>query len=243
MAGSPCPVKVMQEVVEKMHMSEICITYGQTEASPATTMSKITDSIETRVNTVGGPIFGVECKIVNPETGEELPDNTDGEFCARGYNIMKGYYKMPEATAAENDTDGWHQSGHLARRTPQGNFKITGRIKDMIIRGGENIYPKEIEEFIYTHPKVKDVQVIGVPDKQYGEEIMACIILKEGETSSEEEIKEFVLSHMAKHKVPKYVDFVKEFPMNAAGKILKYKMRENAVEKLGLQAESKIVTA
>jgi fatty-acyl-CoA synthase len=243
MAGSPCPVKVMQEVVEKMHMSEICITYGQTEASPATTMSKITDSIETRVNTVGGPIFGVECKIVNPETGEELPDNTDGEFCARGYNIMKGYYKMPEATAAVIDSDGWLHSGDLARRTPEGNFKITGRIKDMIIRGGENIYPKEIEEFIYTHPKVKDVQVIGVPDKQYGEEIMACIILKEGETSSEEEIKEFVLSHMAKHKVPKYVDFVKEFPMNAAGKILKYKMRENAVEKLGLQAESKIVTA
>lgn len=178
MAGSPCPVKVMQEVVEKMHMSEICITYGQTEASPATTMSKITDSIETRVNTVGGPIFGVECKIVNPETGEELPDNTDGEFCARGYNIMKGYYKMPEATAAVIDSDGWLHSGDLARRTPEGNFKITGRIKDMIIRGGENIYPKEIEEFIYTHPKVKDVQVIGVPDKQYGEEIMACIILR-----------------------------------------------------------------
>jgi fatty-acyl-CoA synthase len=243
MAGSPCPVKVMQEVIDKMHMSEICITYGQTEASPATTMSKITDSIETRVNTVGGPIFGVECKIVDPETGEELPDNTDGEFCARGYNIMKGYYKMPEATAAAIDSDGWLHSGDLARRTPEGNFKITGRIKDMIIRGGENIYPKEIEEFIYTHPKVKDVQVIGVPDKQYGEEIMACIILKEGETSSEAEIKEFVLSHMAKHKVPKYVDFVTEFPMNAAGKILKYKMRENAVEKLGLQAESKIVTA
>lgn len=243
MAGSPCPVKVMEEVLSKMNMSEICITYGQTEASPATTMSKITDSVETRVSTVGGPIFGVECKIVDPETGEELPDNADGEFCARGYNIMKGYYKMPEATAAAIDSDGWLHSGDLARRTPEGNFKITGRIKDMIIRGGENIYPKEIEEFIYTHPKVKDVQVIGVPDKQYGEEIMACVIMKEGETSSEAEIKEFVLSHMAKHKVPKYVDFVTEFPMNAAGKILKYKMRENAVEKLGLQADSKIVTA
>lgn len=243
MAGSPCPIKTMQEVIEKMHMPEICITYGQTEASPATTMSKTTDSIETRVNTVGGPIFGVECKIVDPETNEELPDNVDGEFVARGYNIMKGYYKMPEATAAAIDSEGWLHSGDLARRTPDGNFKITGRIKDMIIRGGENIYPKEIEDFLYTHPKIKDVQVIGVPDKDYGEEIMACIVLKDGETSSEEEMKKYVLDHMAKHKVPKYVDFVDGFPMNAAGKILKYKMREAAVEKLNLQNASKIVTA
>ncbi|MBP1561272.1 MAG: AMP-binding protein [Oscillospiraceae bacterium] len=243
MAGSPCPIKTMHEVIEKMHMTEICITYGQTEASPATTMSKTTDSIETRVNTVGGPIFGVECKIVDPETNEDLPDNVDGEFVARGYNIMKGYYKMPEATAAAIDADGWLHTGDLARRLPDGNYKITGRIKDMIIRGGENIYPKEIEDFLYTHPKVKDVQVIGVPDKDYGEEIMACVILKDGETSSEKEIRQFVLDHMAKHKVPRYVDFVTEFPMNAAGKILKYKMREAAVEKLGLQNASKIVTA
>lgn len=243
MAGSPCPVKVMQDVVEKMHMSEICITYGQTEASPGCTMSKTTDSLEVRVNTVGSKMFGVECKIVDPETGEDLPDNVDGEFVAKGYNIMKGYYKMPEATAAAIDKDGWLHTGDLARRTPEGNFKITGRIKDMIIRGGENIYPKEIEDFIYTHPKVKDVQVIGVPDEQYGEEIMACVILKEGETSSEEEIKEFVLTHMAKHKVPRYVTFVKEFPMNAAGKILKYKMREDAVELLKLHKADSIVTA
>ncbi len=243
MAGSPCPIKTMQEVIEKMHMPEICITYGQTEASPATTMSKTTDSIETRVNTVGAAIFGVECKIVDPETNEDLPDNVDGEFVARGYNIMKGYYKMPEATAAAIDSDGWLHTGDLARRTPEGYYKITGRIKDMIIRGGENIYPKEIEDFLYTHPKVKDVQVIGVPDKDYGEEIMACIILQPGETSSEEEIKEFVRTHMAKHKIPRYVDFVTEFPMNAAGKILKYKMREAAVEKLNLQNASKIVTA
>ena len=200
MAGSPCPVKVMQDVVEKMHVPEICITYGQTEASPGCTMSKTTDSLDVRVNTVGGEMFGVSCKIVDPETGEDLPDDMDGEFVAKGYNIMKGYYKMPEATAAAIDKDGWLHTGDLARRTPEGNYKITGRIKDMIIRGGENIYPKEIEDFIYTHPKVKDVQVIGVPDEQYGEEIMACVILKEGETSSEEEIKEFVLSHMAKHK-------------------------------------------
>ncbi len=243
MAGSPCPIKTMQDVIEKMHMSEICITYGQTEASPATTMSKTTDSIEARVNTVGGPIFGVECKIVDPETNEELPDNVDGEFVARGYNIMKGYYKMPEATAAAIDKDGWLHTGDLARRTPDGYFKITGRIKDMIIRGGENIYPKEIEDFLYTHPKVRDVQVIGVPDAQYGEEIMACIILNPGEESSEEEMKKFVLDHMAKHKVPRYVSFVDSFPMNAAGKILKYKMREAAVEQLGLQKANKIETA
>ncbi len=243
MAGSPCPIKTMEEVIEKMNMSEICITYGQTEASPATTMSKTTDTIETRVNTVGGPIFGVECKIVDPETGEDLPDNVDGEFVAKGYNIMKGYYKMPEATAAAIDENGWLHTGDLARRLPDGNYKITGRIKDMIIRGGENIYPKEIEDFLYTHPKIKDVQVIGVPDKDYGEEIMACVILKDGEESSEEEIKKYVLDHMAKHKVPRYVDFVTDFPMNAAGKILKYKMREAAVEKLNLQNANKIVTA
>lgn len=243
MAGSPCPIKVMQEVLDKMNMSEICITYGQTEASPACTMSKTTDSIEARVNTVGGPIFGVECKIVDPETGEDLPDNVDGEFVARGYNIMKGYYKMPEATAAAIDENGWLHTGDLARRTPDGYYKITGRIKDMIIRGGENIYPKEIEEFIYTHPKVEDVQVIGVPDRDYGEEIMACIILKEGETMTEDELKDYVRKNMAKHKIPRYVDFVDSFPMNAAGKILKYKMRESAVEKFGLQAANAIVTA
>lgn len=195
------------------------------------------------MNTVGRPLFGVQCKIVDPETGEDLPDEVDGEFCAKGYNIMKGYYKMPEATAAAIDKDGWLHTGDLARRTPEGNFKITGRIKDMIIRGGENIYPKEIEDFIYTHPKVRDVQVIGVPDEQYGEEIMAVVILKEGETSSEEEIKDYVRTHMAKHKVPRYVSFVKEFPMNAAGKILKYKMREDAVELLKLQKANSIVTA
>ena len=243
MAGSPCPIKVMEDVIEKMHMSEICITYGQTEASPGCTMSKTTDSIEARVNTVGAAMFGVECKIVDPETGKDLPDNVDGEFVARGYNIMKGYYKMPEATAAAIDENGWLHTGDLARRLPDGYYKITGRIKDMIIRGGENIYPKEIEDFIYTYPKVKDVQVIGVPSEAYGEEIMACIILKEGEECTADEIKKYVLDHMAKHKVPSYVDFVDSFPMNAAGKILKYKMREEAVEKLNLQNANSIETA
>ena len=243
MAGSPCPIKVMKEVIEKMHMDEICITYGQTEASPATTMSKTTDSIDVRVNTVGSAIFAVECKIVDPETGADLPDNTDGEFVARGYNIMKGYYKMPQATAAAIDKDGWLHTGDLARRLPDGNYKITGRIKDMIIRGGENIYPKEIEDFIYTHPKVQDVQVIGVPDRQYGEEIMACVILKKGEEATAEEIKEYVMSHMAKHKTPRYVTFVDSFPMNAAGKILKYKMREEAAKLPEFAEAAGIVTA
>lgn len=237
MAGSPCPVKVMQDVVDKMNMKEITIVYGQTEASPGCTQSRTDDPLEVRVNTVGRALPGVECKIVDPRTGEDLPDDVDGEFVARGYNIMKGYYKMPEATAAVIDKDGWLHTGDLARRDSNGNYRITGRIKDMIIRGGENIYPKEIEDFIYTHPKVKDVQVIGVPDKQYGEEIMACVILKEGEIMTENELKEFVRSHMAKHKTPRYVEFVTEFPMNAAGKILKYKMRENAVEKLKLKDE------
>ena len=243
MAGSPCPIKVMREVIDKMHMSEICITYGQTEASPATTMSKTSDSIETRVNTVGASIFGVECKIVDPETNAELPSGVDGEFVARGYNIMKGYYKMPEATASAIDKDGWLHSGDLARKDENGYYKITGRIKDMIIRGGENIYPKEIEDFIYTHPKVSDVQVIGVPDKDYGEEVMACVILKEGETMTEDELKDYVKTHMAKHKTPRYVAFVDSFPMNAAGKILKYKMREQAIETLGLNDAKNIETA
>ena len=243
MAGSPCPIAVMRDVVDKMHMSEIVIVYGQTEASPGCTMSRTTDSLEVRVATVGSAFPEVECKIVDPETGEDCPDEVIGEFVARGYNIMKGYYKMPKATASAIDKDGWLHTGDLACRTPEGNYRITGRLKDMIIRGGENIYPKEIEEFIYTHPKVSDVQVIGVPDKAMGEEIMACIILKENEEMTVEEMKKFVLDHMAKHKVPKYIEFVDGFPMNDAGKIQKYKMREQAIEKLGLQKEAGIETA
>lgn len=242
MAGSPCPEPVMNMVVDKMNMKEITIVYGQTEASPGCTMSSTDDSIAVRVSTVGRALPEIECKIVDPNTGEDLPDNVTGEFVARGYNIMKGYYKMPEATAAAIDKDGWLHTGDLALRTPDGNYKITGRLKDMIIRGGENIYPKEIEEFIYTHDAVKDVQVIGIPDEQYGEEIMACIILKEGVTLTEQEMKEYILSHMAKHKCPRYINFVDSFPMNAAGKILKYKMREEAVEKLKIKKVEGIVT-
>jgi len=243
MAGSPCPVKVMQDVLEKMNMSEITIVFGQTESSPGMTMSRSDDTTEVKVNTVGAPLPGIECKVVDPVTGADLPDDTDGEFVGRGYNIMKGYYKMPAATANAIDADGWLHTGDLARRRPDGNFKITGRIRDMIIRGGENIYPKEIEDFIYTHQKVRDVQVIGVPDKQYGEEIMAWVVLKEGMTAEESEISEYVRSHMAKQKTPKYVRFVDGFPMNAAGKVMKYKMVEESVKLLGLEEASSIETA
>ncbi len=233
MAGAGCPPELMRRAAQPDEMNMRCIlsVYGQTEASPGCTMGEVTQTLDERCDTVGFAFPHVECKVIDPETGLDCPDNVNGEFVARGYNVMKGYYKMPEATAAAIDKDGWLHSGDLACRTPEGNYKITGRLKDMIIRGGENIYPKEIEEFIYTHPKVQDVQVIGVPDKQYGEEICACIILKEGETMTIEEMKAYVLSHMAKHKVPKYVDFVDSFPMNAAGKILKYKMREEAQKK------------
>jgi fatty-acyl-CoA synthase len=243
MAGSPCPIPVMEAVVNKMGMKEITIVFGQTESSPGCTQSRTDDPVEVRVGTVGRPLPGVECKIVDPATNQDCPDNVPGEFVARGYNIMKGYYKMPEATKAAIDENGWLHTGDLALRTPEGNFKITGRIKDMIIRGGENVYPKEIEEFLYTHPEVRDVQVIGVPDKTYGEEIMACVIRKEGSKVTEEDLKEYVRTHMAKHKTPRYIAFVNEFPMNAAGKILKYKMREWAVHELGLEKDAAIETA
>ena len=233
MAGAGCPPELMRRAAQpdEMNMRGIVSVYGQTESSPGSTMSAWTDDLYLRTDTVGYDFPHVECKIIDPETGEEVPDGVNGEFCSRGYNTMKGYYKMPEATRDTVDAEGWLHSGDLACRDANGTYRITGRLKDMIIRGGENIYPKEIEEFIYTHPKVQDVQVIGVADKQYGEEICACIILKEGQTMTIEEMKAFVLSHMAKHKVPKYVDFVDSFPMNAAGKILKYKMREEAQKK------------
>ena len=243
MAGSPCPISKMQDVVDKMNMKEIVIVYGQTEASPGCTMSSTDDPLEVRVATVGRAMPEIECRIVDPETNKELPVGEIGEFVARGYNIMKGYYKMPKATAEAIDKDGWLHTGDLACKTPEGNYRITGRLKDMIIRGGENIYPKEIEEFIYTHEKVKDVQVIGVPDEQYGEEICACIVLKEGESMTEDEMKKYILDHMAKHKVPRYIDFVSGFPMNAAGKIQKFKMREEAVERHNLQKAASIETA
>ncbi|HOO22350.1 MAG TPA: AMP-binding protein [Clostridia bacterium] len=232
MAGSLCPEAVMRDVQEKMNMTEITIVFGQTEASPGCTMSSVDDPLDVRVSTVGSPLPNTECRIVNPETNKEVPDNVIGEFVARGYNLMKGYYKMPKETAQAIDSEGWLHTGDLAVRRPDGNFQITGRLKDMIIRGGENLYPKEIEDFIYTHPKVQDVQVVGVSDPVYGEEAYAYVILKEGETLTEEELKHYSLERMAKHKVPRYFEFTDSFPTNAAGKILKYKLREFAEKKI-----------
>ena len=236
MAGSGCPPELMRRAArpDEMNMRGIVSVYGQTETAPGCTMSSWTDSLEVRCDTVGYPFPHVQCKVIDPETGEPVPAGVNGEFCSKGYNTMKGYYKMPDATQLAVDADGWMHSGDLACMDADGNFRITGRLKDMIIRGGENIYPKEIEEFIYTHPKVRDVQVIGVPDKRYGEEAMAWIVPVEGEVITEEEMREYISGHLARHKMPKYLVFVEGFPMNAAGKILKYKMREQAVEMLGL---------
>ncbi|MBO5926969.1 MAG: AMP-binding protein [Clostridia bacterium] len=237
MAGANCPPDLMRRASVEMNMREIISVYGQTEASPGCTMGEVNEDLDHRVETVGSAFPGVECKIIDPETGNELPDGESGEFVARGFNIMKGYYKMPEATAQAIDKDGWLHSGDICMRTSDGYYKVTGRLKDMIIRGGENLYPREIEEFYLTNPKVRDIQVVGVPDEKYGEECCAWIILHKGETSSENEMREYGNASIARHKVPKYFLFVEEFPMNAAGKILKYKMREDSVIKLGLKKD------
>ncbi len=235
MAGANCPADLMRRAANEMNMREIISVYGQTEASPGCTMGEVNEDIDHRVETVGSAFPGVECKIIDPETGNELPDGESGEFVARGFNIMKGYYKMPEATALAIDKEGWLHSGDICMRTPDGYYKVTGRLKDMIIRGGENLYPREIEEFYLTNPKVSDIQVVGVPDERYGEECCAWIILHKGEEADDEEMREFGNASIARHKVPRYFIFVKEFPMNAAGKILKYKMRDMSVEILRLK--------
>lgn len=243
MAGSPCPIRVMQQAVDKMHMAEITIAYGLTENSPVCCQTTTDDSIEKRVTTVGRTLPHIEVKIVDPETGVDLPPDTPGELVIRGYSVMKGYYKMAAATAQAIDADGWLHSGDMASMSADGYFKITGRIKDMIIRGGENIYPKEIEDFIYTHPAVSDVQVVGIPSVQYGEEILAYVVLKEGESVTEDEIKTYVRENMARHKVPSHVLFIDAFPMTASGKIKKYVLRDMAVEALHLQDAASIETA
>ncbi len=235
MAGSPCPIQVMRRVVDEMGMRDITITYGLTEASPATTMTTTDDALELRVATVGKHMPFVETRIVDPETGKTLGPGEVGEFCSRGYNTMKGYYKMEEATKQAIDKDGWLHSGDLATADEMGYYKITGRIKDMIIRGGENIYPKELEEFLYLHPAVSDVQVIGVPSQRYGEEVMACIIKKPGVELTEQEVKDYMSDKLARHKVPSYVVFMDSFPMTASGKIQKFRLREWAADHLNLR--------
>lgn len=237
MAGAGCPPELMRRAArpDEMNMRGIVSVYGQTESAPGSTMSAWNDSEYVRTETVGYAFPHVQIKIIDPDTGLEVPRGTNGEFCSRGYNTMKGYYKMPEATKETVDEKGWLHSGDLACMDEDGNVKITGRLKDMIIRGGENLYPKEIEEFFYTHPAVSDVQVIAIPDKKYGEEAMACIIRKSGYDTTVEELREYAVSKLARHKVPRYIEFVDSFPMNAAGKIQKYKMREDAVKRLGIE--------
>ena len=234
MAGSNCPIEVMKKVNSQMHASEITIAYGQTESSPVITQTRTDDAIELRVATVGRSLPDVEVKIVDIETGETLPPGKQGELCTRGYHVMRGYYKMPDETARAIDSENWLHTGDLAIMDDHGYCKITGRIKNMIIRGGENIYPREIEEFLYTHPKVSDIQVYGVPDRKYGEQVMAAVILKNGVEMSEEEIREFCRGKIANYKIPKYVKFVDSYPMTASGKIQKFKMREMAIKELQL---------
>ena len=226
MAGAPCPEESMNQVRTKMHCPEIVIAFGQTESSPVMTMTRRDDPVKLRVSSVGRLLPDIEGKIMDPETGADLPPNVQGEIVTRSACVMKGYYKMPEATAEAIDREGWLHTGDLGEVDEQGYFKVTGRIKDMIIRGGENIYPRELEEFLYKHPKVMNVQVIGIADKKYGEQVLAAIQLKPGKTASAEEFVEFCKGKIARHKIPRYWEFVDSYPMTASGKIQKFKMKE-----------------
>lgn len=239
MAGSLCPEPVMREVIEKMHCREITNAYGLTEASPVFIQTSTDDPFEARVSTVGKPLPAIEVKVVDTETGEELGNNQPGELCCRGYNVMKGYYKMPEETAQAIDKDGWLHSGDIAIRREDGYYQITGRLKDMIIRGGENIYPKELEDFLYGVPGVKDVQVVGVPSEKYGEEVAAYVQVKEGASLEPSDVRDFCRGKIARYKIPKYVFFVEEFPLTASGKVQKYKLREDAAKRVEKLEEAK----
>jgi fatty-acyl-CoA synthase len=243
MAGSPCPMEVMKRVVDVMGASEITIAYGQTESSPVITQTRTDDPLELRVSTVGRTLPGVEIRIVNLESGEDCGPGEQGELWTRGYLVMRGYYKMEDKTAEVIDEEGWLHTGDLAVMDENGYVRITGRAKDMIIRGGENIYPREIEEFLYTHRDVSDVQVYGVPDEKYGEQVAAAIKKRPDSNLTEEDIKEFCRENIAYYKVPEYVDFVEEYPMTASGKIQKYKLREAAIERYGLQTAAATETA
>ncbi|MGM9926379.1 MAG: AMP-binding protein [Bacillus sp. (in: firmicutes)] len=228
MAGSNCPIETMKAVVDKMGITEITIAYGQTESSPVITQTRTDDPIELRVASVGRALPNVEVKIINPESGQALPPGEQGELCTRGYHVMKGYYKNEDATREAINAEGWLRTGDLAVMDENGYVKITGRLKDMIIRGGENIYPRELEEFFYTHPNILDVQIVGVPDPKYGEEVFAWIILKEGATETEADIREYCKGRIAFHKIPRYIQFVDQYPMTASGKIQKFKLREQS---------------
>jgi fatty-acyl-CoA synthase len=236
MAGSPCPVEVMRRVIDKMHMEQVTIAYGMTETSPGSTQTSVHDELERRVSTVGRALPHVEVKIVD-EAGRIVVPGETGEFCTRGYLVMRGYWNDEEKTAEAIDAAGWMHTGDLATMDEDGYFNIVGRIKDLVIRGGENLYPREIEEYLYKHPKIADVQVIGVPDPKYGEELCAWVKLVEGESATDEDIRDFCQGQIAHQKIPRYVKFVEEFPMTVTGKIQKFAMREAMIEELGLAEE------
>ena len=243
MAGSPCPVEVMRRVVDEMNMSEVTIAYGMTETSPVSTQTSATDSLAHRVSTVGRALPHVEAKIVDPETGDVVQRGQEGEYCTRGFHVMLGYWDDPEKTAHAIDDEGWMHSGDLATMDEDGYVNIVGRLKDMIIRGGENIYPREIEEFLYTHPDVADAQVIGVPDERFGEVIMAWVQLEGGADLSEDDLKAFCKGKIAHFKIPQYIRFVSEFPMTVTGKVRKVEMRETSIADLGLESVAETTMA
>jgi fatty-acyl-CoA synthase len=235
MAGSPCPVEVMKQVIEKMHMGEVEICYGMTETSPVSFQTRLDDRLEKRVGTVGQIHPHVEVKIVDAATGQVVPANTPGELLTRGYSVMLGYWGNEEATRKAIDVARWMHTGDLATMDDDGYVNIVGRLKDLVIRGGENVYPREVEEFLYGHPKVSDVQVIGVPDARYGEELMAWVRLKDGQSATAEEMQTFCRGQIATFKIPRYWKFVDGFPMTVTGKVQKYLMRQQAVGELGLE--------
>ncbi|MCP3976425.1 MAG: AMP-binding protein, partial [bacterium] len=237
MAGSPCPIEVMKQCIEQMNMDQVTIAYGMTETSPVSTQTGVDDDIDKRVATVGQVHPHVEIKIVDPETGETLPRGVPGEFCTRGYSVMQGYWNDPERTAEAIDSDGWMHTGDLAEMDADGYVNIVGRIKDMIIRGGENVYPREIEEFLYGHPKILDVQVIGVPDAKFGEEIAAWVRTEAGAPLSVDEVREFCQGKIAHYKIPRYVIATEEFPMTVTGKVQKFKLKDLAIDQLELAGE------
>jgi len=243
MAGSPCPIEVMKQVNAKMNMRDIVIVYGQTETSPGVTMTTTKDPLERRVTTIGRAFPHTELKIIDPKTGKIVPAGEVGEICARGYCVMKCYYNNPSATHATLDANHWNHTGDLGTMDEEGYFRMVGRLKDMVIRGGENIYPREIEEFLHHHEKIADVYVVGVPDIKYGEELCAWVKTKPGQALTAEEIKEFCTGKIAHFKIPRYILFVNDFPMSVTGKIQKFKMREESIKKLGLEAADTIETA
>jgi fatty-acyl-CoA synthase len=243
MAGAPCPVEIMKQVMNRLHVPEVTICYGMTETSPVSFQSAVDDPIDARVSTVGRIHPHLECKIVNPETGDIVPRGTPGELCARGYSVMLGYWENAAATAASIDAARWMHTGDLAVMREDGYVNICGRLKDMIIRGGENIYPREIEEFLYTHPKISEVQVVGVPDMKYGEEVCAWIRLRDGQQATEEDVREYCRGQIASYKIPRYIRFTTEFPTTVTGKMQKFRMREISIEELGLGRADAVRTA